>query len=1481
MAKSSRKPNVRVSRPATSRQADRVRRLNLPLLVGTLVGLAVLLPGLYLWRARQVEQSADAFAARAEALAKEGEWSQSAEYLFLYLRMRPDDQAVRVRLAETYDHLAIQRPQLRRAVELYYQALAAAPTDQQPSLRRRLVELLLQSEQFASAAKEADALLKGDEENAEGNRLKALALYGQANAVGIASGPKASPDVGDALEKARRLNPADVQLAWTLAEVYRDVPQLQSEDARKLSDSERAQLADRCLDDLVQADPKQAMAYLARFQYRKKYKLPSADTDLDQAVKLSPEDLVVLMAAADHLERTAVRPDGATSLRRELLEQAGKYYERAIAAQPLAERAYLGLGEIQARQDQSDQAIKTWELGLEKCGANSIALNLRLAEAQIALGDLGRAERCIESVQKTAANLRQQGVLESQLSFARLADVLKARLYNVKQNTDGAIAILKPIADGPKGNTAEGRITYQALMLLGTIYATQGQQKLAVVAFDNAATAQPQMAEPHLAAAAVWINVDLPELACKHLETVIAIDGSMENRLLLAGATLRAQLKLAASKRDWSTVEKLLQETKQSQPQLADSEFAKLNLLEAEYLLHSNTDKGDRNGGIKAALDALRAAENSALASGDAAGDFALAYERLGAAADADRVLESLRKRFPKAPDTYLRSAAILTVRKQYPAAREVLEQGVVAVGVERRLPVQLGLVDLFTQQGLDADAWQSLSELQRQMPSDRALLERTLDFAIDHERFAEAETLEKSLHELKGVTPQEWQFHRARRLIRQATAPTDPSLTEAKTLVSEIKQERPTWPSAHLLWGEFLERSGNPEKAADAYQEAIRLGEQRLMVYERLILLLFQLERFSEADKYLAELSSRSATSAGLSTAEISLALRAGQLDKALEAARLGTTRRPTDPLAQVWLGQLLLAAGKPAEAEKSLRRALELGPTDPRAYGAVVNYFIRTKQLERAGAAVEQFSRRIDVPEVQRELVRAAGYQAIGDRDRALSHYRKAEQLEPQNSEVQERIGAILVSSDPAAAEKALRRALELNPQSTTARQALVKLLGSGGGEQRWKEALAILEEPGSSVDKPQQLDRRLQALLHANRGGPDNLAKAVQILSEILADPNQTPSRNDRLLLARVYEAHGKADAARNGFLALANEQSPRSDDIAAYVEYLLRHDSLKEAETWLGKLDQLDPNNLTGIGPRVRLLAAQGDFAKVEGLLEQTAKRLLKDVQANSVAGQEREVQVSLTIGDLYTSVKQFPAAERWYMRAYRLDATQYNRLARSLANQGRGTEAVQLCLDAADLDTSYRPALSAVNLALRTGLEGADVEKVEALVTKALATYGDVPELLTAAAALRIVQQQFDEACTLYRHLLELQPQNVGALNDLATALAEQQGHGEEALETIDRAIQLAGAQPNLLDTKGTILLSLGKVKEGVALLSEAAAAPDPDPRFHLHLAIGHYRAGDLIKAREFLAIARKGELSRQILTKSDTSMLAELDERLR
>ena len=134
---------------------------------------------------------------------------------------------------------------------------------------------------------------------------------------------------------------------------------------------------------------------------------------------------------------------------------------------------------------------------------------------------------------------------------------------------------------------------------------------------------------------------------------------------------------------------------------------------------------------------------------------------------------------------------------------------------------------------------------------------------------------------------------------------------------------------------------------------------------------------------------------------------------------------------------------------------------------------------------------------------------------------------------------------------------------------------------------------------------------------------------------------------------------------------------------------------------------------------------------------------------------------------------------------------------------------------------------------------------------------------------------------MFQDILELAPKNTVALNNLATLLAERPDRHAEALEYIDQAMNIAGRNPALLDTQGTILLNAGKYPDAVTCLEEATAGGAADPRYYFHMALAYQRTGQDGYARDSLRLSRERGLKKAILTEGDREQLAALEQELR
>jgi tetratricopeptide (TPR) repeat protein len=307
-----------------------------------------------------------------------------------------------------------------------------------------------------------------------------------------------------------------------------------------------------------------------------------------------------------------------------------------------------------------------------------------------------------------------------------------------------------------------------------------------------------------------------------------------------------------------------------------------------------------------------------------------------------------------------------------------------------------------------------------------------------------------------------------------------------------------------------------------------------------------------------------------------------------------------------------------------------------------------------------------------------------------------------------------------------------------------------------------------------------------------------------------------------------------------------------------------------------LEERAADDVVTLGLRASWLRAQGHGGDIETLVEEWAGRMLPTMDV------PRRVQFAEGLANLYQRAGLYACAERWYRRTLAFQPADFEPLVRAIAAQGRIPEALNVCAEAAKKDSSVRPAACACLLLRAKGATPEDMRHWEPFLDKALRAHRDNVELLNNVASVRIVQGRTDEAIELYRQILRRQTQHFTALNNLATLLSECSSPEKrrEAREYIDRAIDWFGPRPELLDTKGTILLGEEKPEQAAGLFKSAASGLSSDPRCCLHLAMAYGKLGRLDQARDALRQAQSSKLDRQVLTRLDRERLVELEKKL-
>jgi tetratricopeptide (TPR) repeat protein len=401
-------------------------------------------------------------------------------------------------------------------------------------------------------------------------------------------------------------------------------------------------------------------------------------------------------------------------------------------------------------------------------------------------------------------------------------------------------------------------------------------------------------------------------------------------------------------------------------------------------------------------------------------------------------------------------------------------------------------------------------------------------------------------------------------------------------------------------------------------------------------------------------------------------------------------------------------------------------------------------------------------------------------------------------------------------------------------------------------------------------------------------------------------------NRLLVAQVLEQEANLSgdgslltSARDHLLAIAN-RAPTAQTLSVYIEFLLRQGAgeatnsrsnssgqdsnpitaeqkeafLAEADARLTELKQLRSG--AGIETEVISVAYEARLLKARGH-EEEAKQRIDDLVAKLTEqslDENVKAQRYLAIGKLYTSVGAHAEAENWYRQLIDLLPNGYVAVVQSLLAQEKRKEAVQLCLDISNGKPTAEMATLLANVMTAADKSVDDIPEAQAAIETAIKNNSENIELLHAEAVRRASLGQYDEAIAIFRRVLDIDPENVLALNNFATVLAERPNQRGEALEHIERAIELAGRKAALLDTHGTILLKIGDAKQAIISLEEATAGGEADARYYLHLAAAYQLAQRHEDALRMLGEARGFGLDRFVLTGDDRELLAKLDEKL-
>jgi Tfp pilus assembly protein PilF len=904
------------------------------------------------------------------------------------------------------------------------------------------------------------------------------------------------------------------------------------------------QKATAVMDRLVAAD-RDGHGWLERGRYRMAHGAlgPAAD-DLAQARKIAPDDPDVLLASADLASRRGQFDDARTWLRR-VLEQT-----------PNHAGAYLALAGVEVQAGRTTEATACLRRGLDRLPDQADLLSL-LAEIAIDAGDEAAA-------QETIARLRRTGLPGG------LADYLEGRRLLHRHEWARGLAILGEVVElgglSPALAARAALAAAEAHEHLG-----DGERRLAVL--EKAVEWAPSSGAAHLALATALDAAGRSEEALGHWRQAAAGPRPPDEAwALLARALVRRNAALPADRRQWQEIDQLLDLAAQLPKQAAAVALARAEaqvfrgrLDEAQALLREALKRDAAQLGLWAALADVAAHQ------GDAAGG--------------RRVLADARRHLGDSFELRLAVVELCTrADRETLAELRALEQGLDSFTAEQRDRLLIALVARFFEIGEVAEGARLCRRLAAAPAADWSQRLALLDLVLQSGDDTLTAAVIADLRRLEGEEGTWWRYGEAARRLAKARSGDPQALREAAAFVDEAARRRPNWSRVALLRAQLADLGGNTLQATDGYLAAFDLGERQPGMVRRLVRLLLHAGRDEAADGVLRRVQQQSPLTGATARLAAEVALRLRNPERAAEMALHAIPAGDKDYRDQVWLGQVLALAGRRADAETALRRAVALTDTLPEPWIALVAHLARSDQAA-ADAALADMQRRL--PADQRPLALAVCCEALARFPEARQHYLAALQTQPNDGLVLQRGASFFVRLDsPHDSIPLLRRLLDPAIQVPSsshvwARRQLALALAFAGDDAGYQEAEKLLRD-----DIGDAAGQRTRDLVAATRS--DGRAEA---LSRIEASRKLQPMTADELFrLAGLYEKVGDDEHARETMLDLLTLDMQNPEYLAHHIAALLRRRKVDEARPWLERLERLEGNSERAQAFRSALTAA---------------------------------------------------------------------------------------------------------------------------------------------------------------------------------------------------------------------------------------------------------------------------------------------------
>ena len=716
---------------------------------------------------------------------------------------------------------------------------------------------------------------------------------------------------------------------------------------------------------------------------------------------------------------------------------------------------------------------------------------------------------------------------------------------------------------------------------------------------------------------------------------------------------------------------------------------------------------------------------------------------------------------------------------------------------------------------------------------------------------------------------------------------------------VEEVIVRNPGNADALKLKGDILLYAKN--KIAEAlltYKKSIEVNPKFLPGHIAILTILMQQENLAEASKQIEKLKLFAANNPQTMYFEARLAYQKKDYKLAKDLAQQILRLAPNSPRLLQLAGEIELQMNSLVQAENYLSRATQAAPELARARRLLIMTYLRTGQSDKALAALNAGTGQDGLDPGMFSIAGEVYFQN-GDAKKAEEYFSRALKLDPDNAGKRTALAVAHLATGQTAIGFDELKDVAGSDSGTAADLALIS---AHLGRKEFDKALAAidkldLKQPGKPVAA--NLRGRVQ-LAQQNRGAArksfelaltidsSNFVAAASLAALDMADkrPADAKKRFENLLarnpkdgqalmsLAQLASLSGAEKGEVSRLLSNAIEANPQ--DVAPrlqLIDHFLKTNDTKQALT-------AAQDAMTKLPNSPEILGALGRVQQLSGNLNQAIVSYSK-----LIALQPASPQPHIRLAEAYVANQNIGSAEQSLRKALEIqpDVLDAQRALIILALQGKR---YQDATNVARTIQKQRPnnvlgfllegdiALAQNNweaaaAAFRSGLQKAPLTELATKFHTVLVASGKNVESEKFAATwlkqhpgdstflvylgdLEILRKDYATARKYYLELLNVQPDNTSALNNVAWLMGQL--HQDGAILYAEKANRLAPNQPALMDTLAMLLAEKNEYVRSIELLNQALKIQPSNAKHRLNLAKIYVNAGDKVRARVELDI---------------------------